>query len=83
MHWLQEPTLNSERDFVAALPKRLLAHPRGPIAFVGHVDTAWFHGFDDPNNPLTVERSILVWTPSRARSTSSSLCGLSALRSSG
>jgi hypothetical protein len=56
MHWFQEPTLNSERDFVAALPKRLLAHPRGPIAFVGHVDTAWLHGFDDPNNPLTVER---------------------------
>jgi hypothetical protein len=56
MHWLQEPTLNAELDFVAALPKRLLAHPRGPIGFVGHVDTAWLHGFDDPNNPLIVER---------------------------
>lgn len=57
MHWLQGETLNTEFDFVAALPKRLLAHPRGPIAFVGHVDMAWLHGFDDPDNPLLLERS--------------------------
>ncbi len=36
-----------EHDFVAALPKRLLAHPRGPIAYAGHRDTAWRHGFAD------------------------------------
>jgi hypothetical protein len=57
MHWLGAPELNSDRDFVAALPKRLLAHPRGPIAFVGHVDTAWLHGFDDPENPYVIERA--------------------------
>jgi hypothetical protein len=57
MHWLGLPNLNSERDFVAALPKQLLAHPRGPIGFVGHVDTAWLHAFDDPNNPFTIERA--------------------------
>jgi hypothetical protein len=50
-HWLGKPGLNTEADFVAALPKRLLAHPRGPIAFVGHLDTAWLHGFDDPEIP--------------------------------
>jgi hypothetical protein len=44
--------VNADEDFVAALPTRLLAHPRGPIAFVGHVDTAWLHGFDDPANPV-------------------------------
>jgi hypothetical protein len=34
------------QDFVAALPKRLLAHPGGPaLAVVGHVDSAYEHGF--------------------------------------
>lgn len=50
-HWLGNTELNCSQDFVAALPKRLLSHPNGPIAFVGHVDTAWLSGFDDPNNP--------------------------------
>ncbi|MBN1274368.1 MAG: hypothetical protein JXB26_19070 [Candidatus Aminicenantes bacterium] len=51
MHWMGENTFNAHEDFIAALPKKLLAHPHGPIAFIGHVDTAWLHGFDDPNNP--------------------------------
>lgn len=59
MHWFNNPTLNTKEDFIAALPKILLAHPRGPLAFIGHVDTAWLHGFDDPNNPHILER----WHP--------------------
>jgi hypothetical protein len=55
-HWLGVGALNSPESFVAALPKQLLAHPRGPIAFIGHVDTAWLHGFKDPRNPYLVER---------------------------
>lgn len=55
-HWLGGAALNSSASFVAALPKKLLAHPRGPIAFIGHVDTAWLHGFDDPENPYLVDR---------------------------
>jgi hypothetical protein len=55
MHWLGGVKLNGQADFVAALPKRLLAHPRGPIAFIGHVDTAWLHGFDDPDSPHLIE----------------------------
>lgn len=43
--------LNTEHDFVAALPKRMLAHPRGPVAYIGHVDLAWLHGFDDVDAP--------------------------------
>jgi hypothetical protein len=44
--------LTAEQPFVAAIPKRLLANPDGPIGFVGHVDTAWLHGFDDPLAPI-------------------------------
>ncbi len=58
-HWLGDSKMNSEADFVAALPKSLLSHPKGPIAYVGHVDTAWLHGFADPDNPDTLER----WNP--------------------
>ncbi|HZM82566.1 MAG TPA: hypothetical protein VFC19_43170 [Candidatus Limnocylindrales bacterium] len=43
---------NADEDFIAALATRLLAHPRGPVAFVGHLDTAWLHGFDDPTAPV-------------------------------
>jgi len=50
-HWLGSDRLNTTDDFVAALPKRLLAHPRGPIAFIGHVDLTWLHAFDDPDAP--------------------------------
>jgi hypothetical protein len=59
MHWLGSPEINSDADFVAALPKKLLSHPRGPIAYVGHLDTAWLHGFMDPNLPELKER----WDP--------------------
>ena len=58
-HWLggEPDSVTANEDFVAALPKRLLAHPRGPVAFIGHVDTAWLHGFDDPQLPFPVD----VW----------------------
>ena len=59
-HWkLGVAPTNTTEDFVAALPKRLLAHPRGPVGFIGHVDLAWLHGFDDPDAPGLAER----WHP--------------------
>lgn len=58
-HWLGEDGINTKADFVSALPKRLLANPEGPIAYVGHVDTAWLHGFDDPDYPGISEK----WNP--------------------
>jgi hypothetical protein len=58
-HWLRRPELHTTADFVSALPKRLLAHPKGPIAFVGHLDTAWLHGFADPSDPYILDR----WHP--------------------
>jgi hypothetical protein len=58
-HWVGGNPKNADVDFVAALPKALLAHPKGPLAFVGHLDTAWLHGFDDPDDPHIIER----WHP--------------------
>jgi len=56
-HWLRGvPKRYAQSDFLAALPRRLLAHPRGPIAYVGHLDTAFLHGFYDPREPLGAER---------------------------
>jgi hypothetical protein len=56
-HWFSgTPKRYTDEDFVAALPKRLLANPQGPIAFIGHFDTAWLHGFDDPDDPHMLER---------------------------
>ena len=58
-HWLNAPgkeTRNADRDFVAAFPKRLLAHPNGPIAFIGHLDTAFLHGFADVDAIETLDR---------------------------
>lgn len=34
--------------FVAAIPRRLLASPEGPIAYISHVDIAVAHGFIEP-----------------------------------
>lgn len=62
-HWLNEPTLNAEEDFVAALPRRLITLPRGPVAYIGHLDTAFLHGFDDPESPYALERWDLRIAP--------------------
>jgi len=51
-HW--DPRIekrNAPADFIAAIPRRALAHPRGPLVFIGHVDVALLHGFSDPTNP--------------------------------
>jgi hypothetical protein len=56
-HWLDGmPKRCADADFVAALPRALLAHPRGPIAYVGHLDTAFLHGFADATDELVAGR---------------------------
>jgi hypothetical protein len=63
MHWLGRNELNAEADFTAAIPKKLLSHRRGPIGYIGHVDTAWLHGFDDPNSPDSPRIMGEKWHP--------------------
>ena len=56
-HWLDNvPQKYADADFIAELPKRLVGHPRGPIAYVGHLDTAFLHGFTDQNDPHIMDR---------------------------
>lgn len=52
-HWTSgQASVAAAEPFVAAIPKRLLVNPQGPLAFVGHVDTAWLQSFDDDKNPI-------------------------------
>ncbi len=42
----KQARLLADADFVAQLPQRLLSHPGGPaLAVIGHVDSAFPHGF--------------------------------------
>ena len=40
-HWVPRiADYRTPNDFVAALPKRALAHPRGPLGYIAHLDAA-------------------------------------------
>jgi hypothetical protein len=58
-----EPEHLADQAFVARLPQRLLAHRRGPLAVVGHVDRAWGFSFlwDDVTDQYEHFRSALTF----------------------
>ena len=47
-HLLRSLPRPDDPPFLAALPQAALANPRGPLAFVGHIDLAWSFGYLDP-----------------------------------
>jgi hypothetical protein len=54
-HWLHDPRLLTCRpikDFVAALPIRMLAHPQGPLAYLGHIDPSFGLSFTGPDQNI-------------------------------
>ncbi len=58
-HWVPAYRLDQyipQVAFISSLHRRLLAHPAGPLACIGHVEPAWIHSFLDPANPDDVVR---------------------------
>ena len=45
-----------EPPFVAAIPKAALKNPRGPLAFIGHVDLAWTWSFQERDTGQALAR---------------------------
>jgi hypothetical protein len=43
--------------FVGAVPKAARANPRGPVAFIGHVDLAWTYSFREVDTPRPLQQS--------------------------
>ena len=53
-HLDHDQKLIAPRSFIAALPKRLLSHPKGgALACIGHIDRAWGSSFLRGNNSET------------------------------
>jgi hypothetical protein len=58
-HWVPQYRLDRyipDQAFVSALHRHLLAHPRGPLVAIGHVEPAWAYGFTNPHDAHDVVR---------------------------
>jgi hypothetical protein len=51
-HWWSEiDAYRAPFEIVSALPKAVVAHPRGPLGYIGHADYAVLHSFTDASDP--------------------------------
>ena len=69
-HWVSDgenlgiPKQLAPTDFVAPLPKRLVYHKHGPLAFVGHLDELLAYGYAQEETPGAERRERIE--PTRA-----------------
>jgi hypothetical protein len=47
-------------EIVSALPKAAVAHPRGPLGYIGHADYAVLHSFTDASDPGSAAADALA-----------------------
>jgi hypothetical protein len=60
-HWWSEiDAYTAPFEIVSALPKAAVAHPRGPLGYIGHADYAVLHSFTDARDPGAAPRSALA-----------------------
>ena len=60
-HWWSEiDAYKAPFEIVSALPKAMVAHPRGPLGYIGHADYAVLHSFTDANDPGSGPRNALA-----------------------
>ena len=43
----------ASESFIAAIPKKLLAHPRGPLGYIGHANSLYLSGFYNLSSSLS------------------------------
>jgi hypothetical protein len=58
--WSQIKAYKAPFEIVSALPKAVVAHPRGPLGYIGHADYAVLHSFTDANDPGPDPREVLA-----------------------
>jgi hypothetical protein len=60
-HWWSEiDAYKAPFEIVSALPKAVVAHPRGPLGYIGHADYAVLHSFTDASDPGSGPRDALA-----------------------
>jgi hypothetical protein len=60
-HWWPEiDAYAAPFEMVSALPKAAVAHPRGPLGYIGHADYAVLHAFTDASAPDSAPSSALA-----------------------